>query len=111
MKRAFAAAALAMLALAAKPTLPALGTRYHELPGGTEKAAIEAACYPCHSADILVQQQLTEKQWTAEIEKMIRWGAKVDESDKAAIVTYLSRHFGAENRNFVPIRTKTIDTK
>ena len=94
---------LAMLLL-----LPQLGTQFHQLPAGKGKAQVEAACYPCHSADMLVQQRLTEKQWTATVEKMIRWGAKADEKQKAAIIGYLAKNFGPQNKTFLPIRTKPV---
>jgi cytochrome c1 len=87
------------------PNLPVLGTKFHSLPAGNGKKLIEASCFPCHSADMLVQQRLTEKQWTAEVDKMIRWGAIMKESDKPAAVAYLSKNFGPANK-FTPIRTR-----
>ncbi len=95
-----------VFSLGAARDLPPLGTRFHALPSGKGRSLVEASCFPCHSADILVQQRLTEKQWTTEVEKMMRWGAKVGDKDKAAIVAYLSRNFGPGNRSFVPIRTR-----
>ena len=92
---------------AAKP-LPLLGTTFQTLPPGKGRTEIEAACYRCHAADILVQQRLTEKQWTAAVEKMMRWGAVVPENDKAPIIAYLAKHFGPENKGFQPIRTQTV---
>lgn len=56
---------------------------------------------------MLVQQRLNEKQWTAAVDKMIRWGAVVKESDKPAMVAYLVKHFGADNK-FAPIRTRPL---
>lgn len=85
--------------------LPKLGTQFHQLPDGKGKNETEAACYRCHSADMLAQQRLTEKQWTATVEKMMRWGANVPEKDKAKIIAYLATHFGPENK-FTPIRTR-----
>ena len=82
--------------------LPIPGTQFRELPQGTGREEVEAACYACHSADLLVQQHLTEKQWTATVEKMVRWGAPVDESKKSVVIAYLAKHFGPENR-FTPI--------
>lgn len=76
--------------------LPMPGTRYKELPPGKGKAETEAACYACHSSDLLVQQRLTEKQWTATVDKMIRWGATVP--DKDVVVKYLARNFGPGNK-------------
>ena len=87
------------------PNLPALGTKFHSLPAGSGKQLVEASCFPCHSADMLVQQRLTEKQWTTEVDKMIRWGAAVKESEKPAMIAYLSKNFGATNK-FAPIRTR-----
>jgi len=88
--------------------LPVLGTTFHSLPAGTGRSEVEAACYRCHSADILVQQRLNEKQWTAEVEKMMRWGAVVKESDKPVMVAYLLKHFGPGNKGFQPIRTQPV---
>lgn len=87
--------------------LPLLGTKFKELPPGKGKAQTEAACYTCHSADILVQQRLTPKQWTASVEKMMRWGAVVEEKDKQVIIDYLAKHFGPANR-FTPTKVRTI---
>lgn len=85
--------------------LPMPGTQFKQLPAGTGKAEVEAACYQCHSADLLAQQRLTEKQWTAAVEKMIRWGANVPPERKTVVIAYLSKHFGPGNV-FVPTRVR-----
>ena len=87
--------------------LPVIGTTFKPLPPGAAKPKVEAACYACHSADIIVQQRLTEKQWTAEVEKMMRWGSALDEKDKSAVIAYLSKHFGAENK-FTPTGVRPL---
>jgi hypothetical protein len=87
--------------------LPMPGTQFKQLPPGPGKAEVEAACYQCHAADLLAQQRLTEKQWTASVEKMMRWGANVPPSQKDIIVAYLTRHYGPKNR-FVPTKTATL---
>ena len=87
-----------LLVLILAATLPQPGTKFKELPPGEAKADIEAACYACHAGDLLVQQRLTPKQWTATVEKMMRWGAVVPESQKTPIIDYLSKHFGPENK-------------
>jgi hypothetical protein len=104
---------MATLAIAAKrPTfdakLPPLGVKFQSLPAGKGKSQIEASCYPCHASDILVQQRLTDKQWNAELDKMIRWGAIVKESDRPIILAYLTKNFGLDNHRFVPIRTRPV---
>ncbi|HEX8616249.1 MAG TPA: hypothetical protein VF911_01575 [Thermoanaerobaculia bacterium] len=87
--------------------LPAPGTQFKQLPAGKGRTETEAACYACHSADILVQQRLTTKQWTATVEKMIRWGATVPDAEKSVVIEYLAKHFGPGNK-FVPSKTATI---
>jgi hypothetical protein len=87
--------------------LPMPGTQFQQLPEGPGRAEVEAACYACHAADLLAQQRLNEKQWTASVEKMVRWGATVPPEQKDVIVAYLTRHFGPENR-FTPIRTRPV---
>ena len=86
--------------------LPHIGTKFKSLPNGDGKIAVEGACLPCHSADMLVQQRLNEKQWTAEVDKMIRWGAVVADADKAKMIVYLLKNFGPENK-FTPTRVRT----
>jgi cytochrome c1 len=107
--------ALALLAVAAAPkkraaydpTLPVLGTKFHSLPAGTGRQLVETSCLPCHSPDILVQQRLTEKQWTATVDKMVRWGAVLKDTDKPAMVAYLSKNFGVTN-SFTPSKTRPV---
>lgn len=95
------------LALVFAAALPMLGTHFKSLPEGKGKPEVEAACYACHAADLLAQQRLTEKQWTATVEKMARWGAVVKDEDKSAIIAYLAKHFGPENK-FTPTKTKAV---
>ena len=83
--------------------LPLVGTQLGELPAGPMKAVADQACLRCHSADMVRQQRLTEKQWTAEITKMAGWGAAVPEDQKAALIAYLVEHFGPDNDRFQPV--------
>jgi mono/diheme cytochrome c family protein len=95
---------LAAIVLAA---LPIAGTHFKTLPQGKGKAQVEASCFACHSADMIAQQRLTEKQWTAEVDKMAKWGAAVKDADKPVLIAYLAKHFGAENK-FTPTKTQPI---
>ncbi|HVR40718.1 MAG TPA: hypothetical protein VMU84_16600 [Thermoanaerobaculia bacterium] len=90
--------------------LPLLGTQFKTLPEGKGKAQTETACYQCHSADLLVQQRLTPKQWTAAVEKMMRWGAVVEEKDKQVVIDYLSKHFGPANK-FTPTKAQPLGVR
>jgi hypothetical protein len=94
---------IAALILAA--TLPLPGTQFKPLPPGKAKADVETACYACHSADLLVQQRLTPKQWTATVEKMMRWGAVVPAEKKTPIIDYLAKNFGPANK-FTPTKVR-----
>ena len=96
-----------LLVLVLAATLPAPGTKFKELPAGKAKADVEAACYACHAADLLVQQRLTPKQWTATVEKMMRWGAVVPAEKKTPIIDYLSKNFGPANR-FTPTKVAPV---
>jgi mono/diheme cytochrome c family protein len=101
--------AVALLLGQAGPTptregsLPTLGTELGELPAGAMKPLADQACLHCHSADMIRQQKLNEKQWTAEITKMVGWGAAVPEDQRAALVAYLLEHFGPDNDQFHPV--------
>lgn len=97
----------ALLVLVLAATLPLPGTKFKELPSGKARADVEAACYACHAADLLAQQRLTQKQWTATVEKMMRWGADVPAEKKTPIIDYLSKNFGPGNK-FVPTKTKPV---
>lgn len=94
------------IALILAATLPTPGTQFKQLPNGKGKAEVEAACYACHSADLLAQQRLNEKQWTATVEKMMRWGAVVAPEKKDVVIQYLAKNFGSGNK-FVPTKVKT----
>jgi|GEM_PF-887769 len=111
---AFPAAACAALFLGqtatpgspASETLPVLGTQLGQFPAGPMKEVADQACLNCHSADITLQQRLTEKQWTAAVEKMVRWGAPLPEDRKDALIAYLVEHFGPDNDRFVPVAAR-----
>lgn len=83
--------------------LPLVGTQLGEFPAGPMKAVADQACLRCHSADMVRQQRLTEKQWTAEVTKMAGWGAVVPEDQKAGLIAYFVEHFGPDNDSFRPV--------
>jgi sulfite oxidase len=75
---------------ATPPGAPAVRASIPEFPAKTK-----AACIGCHGEDIIAGQRLTRGQWEREVDKMIRWGAKVPAEDRGEILDFLSRHFGA----------------
>ncbi len=88
--------------------LPQLGTLIAPLPEGPAKGVADGACLNCHSGDVLRQQRLTEKQWTANVTKMIGWGAEVPEDRREELVHYLARNFGPGNVAFQPVAVRPI---
>jgi mono/diheme cytochrome c family protein len=58
------------------------------------KQIFEEKCLLCHEADLTEQQRLSRQGWTREVEKMIRWGAVVNDAEKAPLVDYLFEKFG-----------------
>lgn len=66
------------------------------LPIGAMRQKATTACLECHEARIILQQRLTKAAWTREVDKMVKWGAMVDASDRDALIDYLSVNFGPE---------------
>ncbi|MGE0812456.1 MAG: c-type cytochrome [Vicinamibacterales bacterium] len=53
-----------------------------------------AACRQCHEDEMSQAQRLTAAAWGREVDKMIRWGARVSADDKPALVAYLTSRWG-----------------
>ena len=67
------------------------------MPPGAGKASADSACMTCHSADMIAQQRLTERQWTAQRStKMVGWGADVPVDRRDELVAYLVKNFGPD---------------
>ena len=61
-----------------------------EKPG---KSLFEERCLLCHEIDLTEQQRLSRAGWTREVEKMVRWGAVVSDTEKPLLVDYLSEKY------------------
>lgn len=64
-----------------------------DLPAGAMQAKATTACLECHEARIILQQRLGKAAWSREVDKMIKWGAVVDASDRDGLIDYLSTNF------------------
>jgi len=60
---------------------------------------LKGPCAVCHDDDVIRQQRLTGAQWDREINKMVGWGAKVKDEDRAGLLDYLFRNYGPRPRN------------
>ena len=58
------------------------------------EAVFAGACRVCHDDDLSEQQRLTTAGWGREVDKMVRWGAKVTADEKPALVAYLTSRWG-----------------
>jgi len=76
-----------------------------QLPAGAAKEKAEAACLTCHEARIIVQQRLGKATWAKEVDKMTKWGAEVDPTDRDALVDYLSANFGPDQPAYAAPRS------
>ena len=73
--------ASALTAYAADPALIAKGA-----------AGERKSCVGCHSLRISSTQRLARTGWERELDKMVRWGAKID--DREALLAYLADKYG-----------------
>jgi len=58
------------------------------------QAKVKASCTTCHNASRITEQHLSRQQWSAELEKMQGLGAVITDSDRDAMLKYLTKNFG-----------------
>ena len=78
-----------------------------DLPPGVMQSKATTACLECHEARIILQQRLNKAAWTKEVDKMIKWGAVVDPTDRDGLIDYLSGTFSPDQPPYVPPRTSS----
>ena len=82
-------------ALACLGAVMALGmiTAAQELPAGPGREVVTTRCVTCHQTDLITQQRLSRAGWGRSVDKMQRWGAVVDATEREALLDYLAAHF------------------
>jgi hypothetical protein len=75
------------------------------LPEGPMAQKAATACTECHDARIILQQRLGKVAWGKEVDKMVKWGAVVEPSDRDALIEYFSTNFGPDEPAYEPPRT------
>lgn len=76
-----------------------------KLPDGAPETELaNAQCRICHSLDYLTQQRLGEAAWKKTIEKMKKFGARLDDAQVASLATFAARYWNPE----LPGRTWTV---
>jgi cytochrome c5 len=64
-----------------------------DLPAGPGREVVVARCVACHEADLIQQQRLSRAAWARSVDKMVRWGATVEATEREPMLDYLSAHF------------------
>lgn len=54
---------------------------------------VRAACLGCHDAGVIVEQRLDRRGWTASMNRMVRWGARIRGGDREALLNYLTANY------------------
>ena len=89
----------------AQSAAPPVPKATEDLPAGPMQAKATTACLECHEARIILQQRLSKAAWTKEVDKMTKWGALLDPSDREALIDYLSRNFAPDQPPYEAPRT------
>jgi hypothetical protein len=82
-----------------------------ELPPGAMQNKARQACTTCHDAHIIVQQRLSKAAWAKEVDKMTKWGAILNPSDRDALVEYFGTNFPPEKPAYVAARSARRNSK
>src|SRR5215472_14352077 len=104
-------AKVAFVALLFVSSLCAQSAPSPDLPAGVMQNRARTACTSCHDNRIVLQQRLSKTAWGKEVDKMMKWGAIVDPSDRDALVDYLSRNFPPEKPAYVAPRLASHKSK
>src|SRR5579872_5709955 len=69
------------------------------LPDGPEKETVKRLCGECHEITTVIGSRRTKIGWERMTEDMVSRGAMGSEEELAAVVQYLTAHFGKLNVN------------
>jgi hypothetical protein len=84
---------------------PRLWAQSNDLPAGSAQGKVTNACTECHESRIILQQRLSKGAWTKEVDKMIKWGALVEPTDRDAFIEYLSTNFSSDQPAYIAPKT------
>lgn len=77
-----------------------------ELEEALAVRSYEGNCLMCHGGEMVDRQRLTPKQWAAEVEKMVGWGAPLPKDEAPRLVAYLSKTYPSTRE---PAPTVAVD--
>jgi len=81
------------------------------LPPGPMQAKVKATCTQCHNASRITEQHLTRQEWSEQLDKMVALGAEVPDSDRPALLNYLTKNFGPQKVGKAAPKKSTEETK
>lgn len=64
------------------------------LPEGPGKVMVTERCMLCHGAGLITAQHKDAAAWGRTVTQMRTWGTPIQDEDQAAIVAYLTEHYG-----------------
>ncbi len=77
------------------------------LPEDPARALVIRTCAVCHPVELLVSKKRTIETWDKLIGKMVDYGARADDDQQVAILTYFATHFlGTDTSVGVPVPAK-----
>ncbi len=68
------------------------------------RQAFAENCLMCHGEDMTSRQRLTPKQWAAEVEKMVGWGAPLPPDRKQPLIDFLAEAYPTAAPSTTPDR-------
>ncbi len=78
----------------AKATTAGEDAELAALPDDPAKSIVTTRCLLCHGAGLITQQHKDAAAWGRTVTQMRTWGAPIQDEDQAALVAYLTKHFG-----------------
>ena len=63
-------------------------------PTGNGAALLGERCTVCHSLDRVTQAHKTRQEWEQTVTRMVGKGARLNDDEKATLITYLAETYG-----------------
>jgi hypothetical protein len=73
------------------------------------QAKVKSDCTACHNVSRITEQHLSRQEWSNELKKMEGLGAVIPDSDRKAMLDYLTKHFGAEKSKSAAAKPSTAN--
>lgn len=102
MRSAAAALALVVVTACTRATVERMPQAAPPAPRPVDTAFLNNDCLACHTADLVAQQRLTDKQWPKSLDKMRGWGAPTGDDEVQPLLASLVRVASRDAGPYVP---------